>query len=405
MSRANELKRQIAQLEDLIRSGVLQGEAAQQARARLEQQLLAQVSSGADAADAAAGAALDDAASEFGSARPSMALKLGIVGFVLAVGVAGWAALGSRDGLTAATRSSAAAASSDSHELGSAQIEAMAQRLAERLKERPGDGEGWLMLGRTYSALGRHADALPAYRRAVELLPNEAQGWADLADAVGTANGRSLDGEPEQLIAKALALDGNNVKALSLAGTVSFNRGDHAGAVRLWEQAIRNVEPGSPMAGQLEGALAEARTRAGMPAAPAAAPKQVAQAAPPAAAAQPAATAGASIQGRVTLSAALKSQAAPNDTVYVFARAMQGGKAPLAILRKQVKDLPLDFTLDDSLSMSPAMRLSGATEVQVGARISKSGQPMPQPGDLQGLVGPVAVGARGVALEISETIR
>ena len=70
-----------------------------------------------------------------------------------------------------------------------------------------------------------------------------------------------------------------------------------------------------------------------------------------------------------------------------------------------MKDLPFDFTLDDSLAMNPAMSLSTAHEVQVGARISKSGNPMPQPGDLQGLTATVAVGAKGLKLEISEAIR
>jgi cytochrome c-type biogenesis protein CcmH len=101
----------------------------------------------------------------------------------------------------------------------------------------------------------------------------------------------------------------------------------------------------------------------------------------------------------------LKAQAAPEDTVFIFARALQGSRAPLAILRKQVKDLPLDFTLDDSLAMSPAMRLSTAKEVIVGARISKSGMATPQPGDMQGLTGAIAVGSKGIALEINEPIR
>jgi len=115
--------------------------------------------------------------------------------------------------------------------------------------------------------------------------------------------------------------------------------------------------------------------------------------------------AGATIQGRVTLAERVKSQTTPEDTVFIFARPVQGGKAPLAVLRKQVKDLPFDFTLDDSLAMSPATRLSTAREVQVGARISKSGNPMPQPGDLQGLTATVAVGAQGVTVEISEAVQ
>ncbi|OGA99728.1 MAG: hypothetical protein A3E79_08085 [Burkholderiales bacterium RIFCSPHIGHO2_12_FULL_61_11] len=150
------------------------------------------------------------------------------------------------------------------------------------------------------------------------------------------------------------------------------------------------------MARELQGALVEARERAGQPTQPAATEPSTGTAAN---------GAGSSIQGRVTLADKVKALASPEDTVFVFARPMQGSKAPLAVLRKQVKDLPFDFMLDDSLAMSPAMSLSTAHEVQVGARISKSGNPMPQPGDLQGLTATVTVGAKDVRVEIGETVR
>jgi cytochrome c-type biogenesis protein CcmH len=78
---------------------------------------------------------------------------------------------------------------------------------------------------------------------------------------------------------------------------------------------------------------------------------------------------------------------------------------PLAILRKQVKDLPLDFTLDDSMAMSPANALSGSKKVVVSARVSKSGNAMPQPGDLSGQSGEVSVGAKGLHIEIHEVVK
>ena len=167
------------------------------------------------------------------------------------------------------------------------------------------------------------------------------------------------------------------------------------------------------MTQQLRAALDSARERAGLPPLAAAAAEGMAAGQAPnaavavgdAAQAPPAAAAaGASIQGRVSLSDKLKAKASPEDTVFIFARPVGGGRAPLAILRKQVKDLPLDFTLDDSLSMSPAMRLSGAREVQVGARVSKSGTAIPQTGDLQVISGTVAVGAKGIKLDINELV-
>lgn len=401
MPQIDELKRQIAQLDELMRTGVLTKKAARAKRDALEAELLLLVTGGKSAR--AAGAA-DEASLQ---AKPSRSLLFALLAFVLVFAAGGYAWLGNRQGLAVApgvvAATGADAPTGAPHATGPAQIEGLIEKLKERLKSTPDDAEGWAMLGRSYSVLGRHAEALPMYRKAVELRPEDAQGYADLADAVGTANGSKLDGEPEKLIAKALSLDPDNVKALALEGTLAFNRGDAAKAAKVWEHALQGLEPGSDMAKQLQGALNEARQRAGMPAAPAA----VAQAAPAAADASPAAQPGkgSSIQGRVSLSAKLRATVSPEDTVFIFARAAGGGKAPLAILRKQVKDLPLDFTLDESLAMSPAMSLATVREAQVGARVSRSGNAMPQPGDLQGMIAAVPVGTRGVSVEITEAIK
>ena len=111
------------------------------------------------------------------------------------------------------------------------------------------------------------------------------------------------------------------------------------------------------------------------------------------------------VSGTVTLSAALAKQAQPEDTLFVYARTAEGSRMPLAILRKQVKDLPLTFKLDDSMAMSPSSALSTASKVIVGARVSKSGNAMPQPGDLSGQSAPVNVGATGVQIEIKEAVK
>lgn len=390
MTRIDELKHQIAQLDELKRSGVLTTEAASDARARLQAELLTVVIQ----PSGTAAATTDPSAQE---TRPSGRLFLGIAVVVLLVAAGGYAWLGNQAGLSVEPGASGSSAASGSpHATDSAQIEAMINGLNERLKTKPDDAEGWAILARSYSALGRQAEASSAYRKVIELKPKEAQGYADLADALAAENGNSLEGEPEKLLTKALTLDPDNVKALALSGTAFFNRGDAATAAKQWEHALRSVEPGSGMASQLQSALNEARQLAGLPAQPAAVePSAVAAVA----------GAGATIQGRVTLAGKVKAMASPDDTVFVFARPVQGSKAPLAVIRKQVKDLPFDFTLDDSLAMSPAMRLSTAREVQVGARISKSGNPMPQPGDLQGLTATVAVGAKGVTVEISEAVR
>ena len=435
MKRIDELKAQLAQLDELILTQVLTGDAARQAREKLEAEILAAVlqpvasqgvhaaigaGSGADAgadAGAAAGVAVEASAA---AARPSGRLLVGLAAFALVFAAAGYAWLGNPAALAVAPGAAGAAAPAEASQgVDKAQFEAMTQRLAERLKTQPEDAEGWVMLGRSYSVLERFPQAVEAYRQVITLRPNEAQGYADMADAMGMGAGRKLEGESEKLISRALALDPDNAKALGLAGTVAFDRGDAAGAAKHWEHALAKVEPGSDMAGRLRGAVDEARKRAGLPPLPAAAQGVAAAANPvvpaapvavgaapaaPAGQAAQAAPAGASVQVRISLAPALASKAAPDDTVFIFARAQAGPKAPLAIQRRQVKDLPVDVTLDDSMAMSPALRLSTVAQVVIGARISKSGNAMPQPGDLQGLSAVVAVGSKGLKLEIAEVL-
>ncbi len=402
MMRLDELKDQLRQLNEMIRVGELQGDAARKARDTLEAEVLAAVLR-RDAVSAPLAV----------TARPSRRLIAGLVAFVLVVGGAGYAWLGNREGLLVPPGVRAPADSGGaSHELGAGQIEMMAEQLAGRLKEHPDDARGWSMLGRTYGVLGRFPQAKEAYQHVIDLRPQDAQAYADYADASAMANGGKLEGEPEKMIERALHLDPDNAKALSLAGTLALRRGDAALAASRWERALRGVEPASDMANQIQAALNEARQRSG-PASLAAssAPSQAGAADPRtstsgiATAAGDAAARAPSVKVHVSVSTALRARAAPDDTVFVYARAVQGPKAPLAIQRLRVRDLPLIVTLDDAASMSPALRLSTATEVVIGARISKTGAALAQPGDLQGLSPAVAVGAHDVRVEISDVVK
>lgn len=331
-------------------------------------------------------------------ARPSRRLVLGLVAFVAAFGIAGTWWLGNREGwstppgaLPPSAPVAAAgpeAAGSSPHTMTLGQIEGLVQQLAERMRNEPGNAEGWLMLGRSYAVLGQFPPAIEAYRHVLTLEPKNAQALADLADALAvTSNGR-FEGEPAQLVQQALAAEPDNLKALMLAGTVAFENKDYAAAVRHWEKAVRVGPPGSDLVRQARDNVAEARQLAGLP------PPAV-EAAPPAAA---------SIRGRVELAPALAAKAGPDDTVFVFARPAEGSRMPLAILKKRVRDLPFEFVLDDSLAMSPQARLSQAGRVVVGARVSHSGQAMPQPGDLEAVSAPMAPGASGVKLVIAEVV-
>lgn len=301
---------------------------------------------------------------------------------VAAMGAAGYAITGSPRFVSQAPQATPA-------EPSVAQIEQMVEGLAQRMKQEPENLEGWTMLGRSYQVMGRASDAVAAYREVLKRQPESANAMVDVAGALAIGNGQHMTDEALALTERALKLEPDNLKALSLAGSAAFDRQDWAGAVKHWERIVAVAPAGSDFLPQVQAGIDEARQRGGLAA--------------PAAKAVAAAT-GTSVAGRVTLAAALKAQAAPEDTVFVFARAAEGPRMPLAIVRKQVKDLPFDFVLDDSMAMNPAAKLSSAAKVVVGVRISKSGNAMAQPGDLQGQSDPVAPGAAGVAIEIRDVV-
>lgn len=300
--------------------------------------------------------------------------------------------LGTPDGVAPALAAAAASDGQARHSITPEQIEKMVTALAERLKAEPNNAEGWMMLGRSYTALGRYPDAAIAMRRAVALTPSDPSLLADFADVLGMAQGKRLAGEPAKLVQQALDLDPRHVKALALAGSVAFETKDYAAARRYWERLVVLVPPDSPMARSVQESLAEA-TQLDSGTAP------TARAAAPAASVAATAAAAAKLSGTVQLSPALAARVAAGDTLFVFARAVEGPRMPLAIVRRSAT-LPYEFTLDDSMAMTPATRLSGASQVIVGARISKSGNATPQAGDLIGQSEPVAVTASGVRITI-----
>ncbi len=401
-----KLKAQLAQLDTLIAQGVLTGEAARKSRDDLERQLLAAVLQPLQPAPA--GGAGHAAPAE-PRVRAPRRVVAGVTVFVLAFALAGYAWLGNRVGWQVSPGESGEAAAQAAVDPAAqrAQIDAMVATLVERLKAQPDDADGWQMLARSYGVQGRYIEAIEAHKRALALKPQDAQVLADYADTLAMANNRSLDGEPEALILKAVKLDPANVKALALAGTVAFNHDDYKSAVAYWERAVQLADPASGYAQQLQGALDEARQRGGMPRAvgSASAPGNAGAGASTSTTAPAPAPAAAAVSGRVTLQPALQRQVSPDDTVFIFARALSGSRMPLAILKRKVSDLPLDFKLDDSLAMSPAARLSSAQQVVVGARISKTGNAMPGPGDFQVLSAPVAPGATGLKLEIADAVK
>lgn len=279
------------------------------------------------------------------------------------------------------------------------QIRESAAKLAQRLQANPSDGEGWAMLARSHNVLGRYQQAASAYEKAVSLLPPDAQLLADYADALAMSQGQKLDGKPLEIIEQALKTDPANLKALALAGTAAFDRKDYKQAVGYWEKVVQTAPADSEFARSLQGSLEEARARmAGrgpVAALPAIMPRPDAGKLP---------AAGVRITGRVSLAPRLAARVKPDDTVFVFARAENGPRMPLAIASYKAAELPVAFTLDDASAMSPNMKLSSAASVKVVARISRSGNATAQSGDLQGESASVKPGSRGIQVSIENVV-
>lgn len=279
--------------------------------------------------------------------------------------------------------------------------EAALQELEAKLLKLPENPDGWLMLARSYTELQRYSDAVRAYAQLVKLVPNESQLWTSYADAMAMNNNQSLLGEPTKFINKALALDPENTTALALAGSSDMERGDYVAAITHWQKLVSLLPPDYPQIQMIHDGINQAREYLSrqqggkeMLAKLSAAPAKTT-----------AANQAQAITGRVTLSPALLANAAPTDVVFILARAAEGPKMPLAVIRRQVKDLPLEFTLDDSMAMQPQLKLSGFDKVVVLARVSKSGTPMAQAGDLEGTAGIVKPGTRGLNITIDSTVK
>ncbi|HJV88635.1 MAG TPA: c-type cytochrome biogenesis protein CcmI [Noviherbaspirillum sp.] len=376
------LRDQLRELDADLEGGLIEPLAYESARHELERRVAEEVKP-------------DTSVHTSGASMRWSAVAVAIVVPVLAVGI--YMAIGNPAGLNPANL---VAADDSSHQLTPEQIEGMVAKLADRLKNDPNNAEGWNMLARTYAAMGRYPESAKAYEHLVKLAPNDASVLTDYADALAMANDRSLQGEPEKLIKQALTIDPKNVKALALAGSAAFDRKDYAHAAEYWQKILDVVPRDSEVARSVLGSINEAKGLMGEPqlVLPPAAQSGAGQAAQ-----APQAASGMKVEGTVDIDPALRAKASDSDAVFIFARAAEGPRFPLAVVRAQVKDLPFKFVLDDSMSMTPEARLSNYPRVVVSARVSKSGSATPAPGDLEGSSDPVAPGATGLKVRINST--
>lgn len=264
-------------------------------------------------------------------------------------------------------------------------LDTAVKKLADKLAKDPGNGDGWLLLAKTYSELGRFPEAADAYEKAAALLPPDAGRLADWADTYVMSKDRKWDAEARQIVKRALALDPRHVKTLALAGSEAFDRADYKAAIDYW-QRMKAAAPADSTDRQLaDNNIAEATARLSG--------KRPADV--------PAGNVSA-VSGTVTVSPKLTAKVAPQDTVFIVAKGPDGNGAPLAVQRFKAADLPVQFKLDDSSAVMPGRTISQVTEVVVSARVSRSGLAEAQAGDIYGAPRKVKVGAGNLQLELDQ---
>ena len=366
---------QLAELERDLASGVLSQADYGSARDELERRVLEDV-------------VIDEAAPAGDTPRrlPRTALALAVT-LPLAAAVL-YVVLGTPAALDPAAR--------EGQQASAAEIEKMVDALAAKLEKDPGNLEGWAMLGRSYMVTGRFADAAKAFDKAGPAMEASSEMMLQVAELSAELNQGRVEGRGRELLQRVLKAEPQNPQALVLAGTDAFFRSNFADAVRHWEAVLALLPPGSPDAQNLAAGIEKAKSQLGADkasASPNTSPKAGTEA-----------TAGKTVSGRVELAPALKARAAPDDVVFIFARAAEGPRMPLAVVRTRVADLPREFTLDDSMALSPELKLSSAGTLRIEARVSKSGDAAAKPGDLRGESGPVQPGARKLSILIDKVV-
>lgn len=289
-------------------------------------------------------------------------------------------------------------------------MEELAAKLAKKMEQNPDNPEGWAMLARSYKSLGRWDDAERAFTRIGPELNRNAELLAELAEMLVQKN-NGFDDRSRQLIQQALSLEPTNMLALFMGGGDAFAGSRYAEAAALWQRLLPQLEPGGEDAQMVEANIAKALERSGgsKPGAPrrdvlagAVAPQDEVHRAAGSKDKAAAKAAGKSVSGRVELSPALKAKANPDDVVFIFARAVDGPRMPLAARRARAADLPLDFVLDDSQAVMPSANISSAEQVRIEVRVSKSGTATPGKGDLTGKSAVVKPGAKGLRIVIDQ---
>ncbi|WP_423357321.1 c-type cytochrome biogenesis protein CcmI [Pseudomonas citronellolis] len=237
----------------------------------------------------------------------------------------------------------------------------MTERLEKAVQAQPDSAEGWYFLGRTYMTQERFEDAAKAFERAANLSGRQSEVLGQWAQALYFANGKKMAGTAQALADEALKQNPEEVTTLGLMGIAAFEDQRYADAVGYWQRLVAALPADDPSRAAIQSGIERARQHLAergekLPEAPAAA-----------------ATAGVTLKVRVDLSDAVKGQVRPDDSVFVFARAVNGPPMPLAVKRLKVADLPDEVSLSDADAMMPQLKLSAFPQVELVARVSRAG--------------------------------
>lgn len=266
-------------------------------------------------------------------------------------------------------------------EISSQRLKTLIPALEARLQRRPDNSSYRYLLAQAQMQAQRYAEAADSYKKLAEQFEDDAQLWAYYAQALYIGAGRRLSATARQALQRALKINPRQPTALGLQGMHAFEQQDYDTAIKAWTGLLAGLPPGSEQATTINAALQRARSLA-----PKTGSKVEADAAE------------ASI--KVNVAADIGADLPPETTVFVYARAANGPKMPLAIQRLQLGDLPASVELNDSMAMSPAMRLSTTNTVQVIARISLSGQATAQNGDWEARSKPLQTRRQADAVEL-----
>ncbi len=378
-------KQQLAELDNDLQAGILDQARYDAARTDLEKELLTDIDPETKQSS--------QAGSKYGRAMAGVALLVPIAALTL-YQLIGFPdiipRLGSQTASSGMPPAHGAGANTPGQEQGLPPMEVLVERLAAKLKEQPENLEGWIILGRSYMTMNNYPAAIEAYQTAIKLDDQNVNLLLAYSEALAASHGNDFTGQAAPMIKKAYTLAPQNPNVLWLNGVLAYQSNQFQQAIDHWQDLRATLTPQSSELESINGAIDDARKQLGLapeePELPsivhAGKPKPTPSAASPAK----------GIQVEISLAPEIAAKTKPDDLVFIYAKALSGPPMPLAAVRKQVRDLPLSIQLDDSMAMMPQMKLSGFDQVVVGARVSLSGNPSAQSGDLEGEIKPVAPG-------------